>query len=69
MGYIRHKQVWQSLENTAHSRKLSATLLPLIVGVHAVSVSGHLLQFPVPALHPPGAVVTLFDQHLQQKDI
>merc|ERR1719357_1512602 len=28
-------------------------VLSLIDCVHAISVSGHLLQFPVPALHPP----------------
>lgn len=40
--------------------------LPLVIRVHAFSVSGHLLQLPVPALHPPGAVVTLLNQNLQQ---
>lgn len=43
--------------------------IPLIIRVHALSVSGHLLQLPVPALHPPGAVVALLDQNLQQKHI
>lgn len=41
-------------------------LLPLIICVHALAVSGHLLQLPVPSLHPPGAVVALLDQHLKQ---
>lgn len=43
--------------------------LPLVIRVHAFSVSGHLLQLPVPALHPPGAVVTLLNQNLQQAHI
>lgn len=43
---------------------MSWAVLPLIICVHAFTVSGHLLQFPVPALHPPAAVVALLDQHL-----
>lgn len=54
---------------TLREFRLGMSLSPLVICVHAVTVSGHLLQFPVPALHPSGPVVALLDQHLKESTL
>lgn len=64
MGLHSRKKTGCDLDGTFFDPDIP--VVPLVVCVHAVTVSGHFLQFPVPALHPPGAIVALLDQHLRE---